>query len=154
AGLERLSQSIESMCLEFRKLVEEQHAMVRKRDLPGTRTQAAPDQGRHAGGMMWCAKRTAIGQGTAFDLTGHRGDHRYSAGVRGGRMVGSRAASIDLPVPGGPTSHMIFRPWQIFLLEADLAICFGSPIQARVLRLSGGWYFQKIVKGAKPLFRL
>jgi hypothetical protein len=26
-----------------------------------------------------------------------------SAGVSGGRMVGSRAANIDLPAPGGPT---------------------------------------------------
>src|SRR5258705_6028259 len=30
-----------------------------------------------------------------------------SAGVSGGRMVASRAASIDLPAPGGPTINML-----------------------------------------------
>jgi hypothetical protein len=35
--------------------------------------------------MMWRAKRTAIGQGTAFDLTGHRGNHRYLEQFRGGQ---------------------------------------------------------------------
>ena len=34
-----------------------------------------------------------------------------SAGVSGGRIVGSRAASIDLPAPGGPTMSMLFCQW-------------------------------------------
>ena len=31
-----------------------------------------------------------------------------SAGVSGGRMVASRAASIDLPAPGGPTINRLW----------------------------------------------
>ncbi len=30
-----------------------------------------------------------------------------SDGASGGRMVGNRAASIDLPAPGGPTINML-----------------------------------------------
>ena len=33
-----------------------------------------------------------------------------SAGVSGGRMVGSRAASMDLPAPGGPTMSRLWPP--------------------------------------------
>ena len=33
-----------------------------------------------------------------------------SAGVSGGRIVGSRAASIDLPAPGGPTINRLCPP--------------------------------------------
>jgi hypothetical protein len=35
---------------------------------------------------------------------------RLSPGVRGGRMVGSRWASIDLPVPGEPIIMMWIPP--------------------------------------------
>ena len=33
-----------------------------------------------------------------------------SAGVSGGRMPASRAASIDLPEPGGPTMSRLWPP--------------------------------------------
>jgi hypothetical protein len=41
---------------EFREFVKEQHAMMGERDFAGPRVQAAADQGRHAGGVMWRAK--------------------------------------------------------------------------------------------------
>jgi len=39
--LERLAQHLEHVAAEFRQLVEEEHALVRKRDLAGPRRRAA-----------------------------------------------------------------------------------------------------------------
>src|SRR5215469_6333327 len=50
------------------------------------------------------AERLPVGERAADDLAGDGGDHgtsRSSAGDNGGRIDGSRAASIDLPAPGG-----------------------------------------------------
>ena len=49
SGFERLAQRIEHRALEFRKLVEKQHAEVREADLAGPNTQTATDQRRHRG---------------------------------------------------------------------------------------------------------
>ena len=76
AGLERLAQRVERLRLEFRQLVEEQHAVVRERNFARPRMQAAADQRRHAGGVMRRAERPAVGERAAFDLAGDRGDHR------------------------------------------------------------------------------
>jgi hypothetical protein len=76
AGFQRLAQRIERLRLEFREFVKEQHAVMGERDFAGPRMQAAADQSRHAGGVMRRAKRSPIGQCTAFDLAGDRGDHR------------------------------------------------------------------------------
>ena len=76
AGLERLAQRVERLRLEFRQLVEEQHAVMGERDFARPRVQAAADQRRHAGGVMRCAERPPVGERAAFDLAGDRGDHR------------------------------------------------------------------------------
>ena len=76
AGLERLAQRIEHLRLEFRQLVEEEHAVMRERDFARPRAQAAADQRRHAGGMMRRAERPAVGERAVLDLARDRGDHR------------------------------------------------------------------------------
>ena len=65
----------ERLRLEFRQLVQKQHAVVRERNFAGPRVQAAADQRRHAGGMMRGAERTAVGERAAFDFAGDRSDH-------------------------------------------------------------------------------
>jgi len=62
--------------VEFWKLVEEQDAVMGKRDFAGPRMQPAADEGRHAGGVIRRPERPAIGQRAALDLAGNRGDHR------------------------------------------------------------------------------
>jgi hypothetical protein len=76
AGLQRLAQRVEGLRLEFRELVEEQDAMMGERDFSRSRMQAAADQRRHAGRVVRCAERPAIGQRAALDFAGDRGDHR------------------------------------------------------------------------------
>ena len=75
AGLERLAQRFERLRLEFRQLVEKQHALMGERDFARPRAHAAADQRRHAGGMVRRAERPPVGQRAAFDLAGDRGDH-------------------------------------------------------------------------------
>jgi hypothetical protein len=58
AGLERLAQRVERLRLEFRQLVEEQHAVVRERYFARPRMQSAADQRRHC----W---PSGAGRGTA-----------------------------------------------------------------------------------------
>ncbi len=77
AGLERLAQRVEHLRLEFRQLVEKQHAVMGERDFARPHAQAAADQRRHAGGMVRRAERPAIGQCAAFDLVGDGSDHRH-----------------------------------------------------------------------------
>jgi hypothetical protein len=77
AALQRLAQRVESLRLEFRQLVEEEHAVMRERDLAGPGAQAAADQRRHAGGMVRAAERPPVRERAAFDLARDRGDHRH-----------------------------------------------------------------------------
>ena len=49
---------------------------MRERDFTRPRVQAAADQRRHAGGMVWSSKRPPIGQRAAFDFAGDGRDHR------------------------------------------------------------------------------
>ena len=77
AGLQRLAQRVEHRRLEFGKLVEEQHAVMRERDLARLGAQAAADQRRHAGRMMRRAERPAVGERAFLDLARDRGDHRH-----------------------------------------------------------------------------
>ena len=49
AGFQRLPQRIQNLRLEFRQLIQKQHAMVRERYLAGPRVQPATDQRGHAG---------------------------------------------------------------------------------------------------------
>ena len=76
AGFQRLAQRIERLRLEFRQLVEKQHAVMGERDFARPRMQAAADQRRHAGGMMRRAERPPVGQRAALDLAGDGRDHR------------------------------------------------------------------------------
>ncbi len=62
---------------------------------------------------MRCAEWAAVGQRAAFDLArrGHHGDfEKFGGRQRGGRIEGSRAASMDLPEPGGPTMSRLCPP--------------------------------------------
>ena len=51
-----------------------------------------------------------------------------SAGVSGGRMVGSRVASIDLPEPGGPT---ISRLWPPAAATSSARLALSWPLMSR-----------------------
>src|SRR5208283_1334518 len=66
--LERLAQGVERLRLELGQLVQEQHAVVRERNLAGPRLRAAADERRHGGGVVRRAKRTPIGELAAGDL--------------------------------------------------------------------------------------
>ena len=57
AGLERLAQHLEHAPIPFRQLVEEQHAVMRERDLAGARIAAAADERDAARRVMRRAKR-------------------------------------------------------------------------------------------------
>lgn len=77
AVLQRLSQRIQHTWIELRQFVEEQHAIMRKRDFARPRAHAAAGQRGHAGGMMRRAKWPARGQCSAVDFASHRCDHRH-----------------------------------------------------------------------------
>ena len=77
AGFERLAQRVEHLRLEFRQLVEKQHAVMRERNFARLGAQAAADQRRHRGRMMRRAERPPVGQRAVLDLARDRGDHRH-----------------------------------------------------------------------------
>jgi hypothetical protein len=58
--------------------------------------------------MMRSAERPVIGERAAVDLAMETSSN--SAGDSGGRIEGSRAASIDLPEPGGPLISRLCPP--------------------------------------------
>ena len=76
AVLHRLAERIQHPRIEFRQFVEKQHALVRQRNLARPGAGAAAGQRGHAGGMVRCAERPAVGQRAVLDRAGHRGDHR------------------------------------------------------------------------------
>ena len=89
--------------------------MMCERDLRQSAPQAAADQSWHAGGMMRCAKRPAVGERATFDRAGDRRDHRdfEEFGRRQRRppsIDGSRAASIVPARRGGPTIKRLWPP--------------------------------------------
>lgn len=83
AGFDRLPERIEHLRLEFGKLVEEEHAAMRKRNLAGLRAQAAADHRGHARGMMRIAERPLVGERAVLDRARDRGDHRNLEQLRG-----------------------------------------------------------------------
>ena len=114
AALERLAQRIEHLRLELRQLVEEQYAVVGERHLAraarsGRRRRAPPSRpndaarGR-AGGST--ARRSASWPATDWIIE----TSSSSRGASGGRIEGSRCASIDLPAPGGPLISRLWPP--------------------------------------------
>ena len=76
AVLKRLPQRVQHARVELGQFVEEQHALVRQRNLAGLGANAAAGQRRHAGGMMRAAERPLGGERAAFDLAGDGSDHR------------------------------------------------------------------------------
>ena len=76
AVLQRLAQRIQHARIELRQFVEEQHALMRQRDLAGLGAHAAAGQRRHAGGMMRRAERPPRGQRAVADFAGDGSDHR------------------------------------------------------------------------------
>jgi len=62
--------------VELRQFVEEQHALMRQRNLAGLGAEAAAGQGCHAGGMMRGAERPPRGQRAVADFAGDGSDHR------------------------------------------------------------------------------
>ena len=106
AILERLAQRIEHARVELGQFVEEQHAIVGERDLAGPGAHAAAGQRCHAGGMVRRrnGRRLVSAPPSITPATEATNDtSRSSAGASGGRIDGKRAASMDLPAPGGPT---------------------------------------------------
>src|SRR5690606_27344380 len=75
-GLDRLAQRIEHLWRKFGKLVEEQYAIMRQRNLPRPHPDAAADHGGHGGGMMGSAKWPPVAQLSVGQFAGNRGDHR------------------------------------------------------------------------------
>ncbi len=76
AVLQRLAQRIQHARIELRQFVEEQHALMRQRNLAGFCAHAAAGQRGHAGGMMRRAERPPRGQRAVADFAGDGGDHR------------------------------------------------------------------------------
>ena len=115
AVLERLAQNLEHVLLELRQLVEEEHAVVGERHLARPGHVAAADQAGVGDGVVGRAERPGDEQrcllrqqpGDGIDLGGLEG---LVQGQIAGRMVGSRRASMVLPVPGAPTSRILCPP--------------------------------------------
>src|SRR3954469_11902268 len=94
------------MRLKFRQLVEKENAVVCKRDFARPCTQAAAHQGRHARGMVRARNGRRLVRAPSLISPATEAimeTSSSSGGVSGGKMVGRRAASMDLPAPGGPT---------------------------------------------------
>ena len=104
--LQRLPERFEDIAVELRKLVEEQHAMVRPRDLAGRQARPAADHRRRTrscdagvrnGGR---ATSSVIGPSPAADATIVTAS--AAASSSGGRSPGTSVASRSCPSPGGP----------------------------------------------------
>ena len=107
ARFQRLAQHLEHAAVPFGELVQEQHAVMRERNFARARVAAAADQCHCARGVMRRAERTltppARNEPAAIDATAATSSASSSAS--GGSNAGSRWASIDLPVPGGPMNN-------------------------------------------------
>src|SRR5437773_5978590 len=60
AGLERLAQGFEHLAVEFRQLVQKQHAVVRERYFAGARVAASADQRDAGSRVVRSAKRALL----------------------------------------------------------------------------------------------
>ena len=113
--LERLPQHLEDPAIELRHLVEEQHAVVRERDLAGPRNRTAADKRDVRDGVMRRAEGTlptsSPAPAAAFRLRSGspctRAPRRTSVA---GESSPSRLASIVLPAPGGPVRSRLWPP--------------------------------------------
>ena len=114
AVLERLAERLERGPLELGELVQDEHSPVREADLSRPRPGAASDQRRDRGVVVRRAKRPGRDQRPVrTEHPGDRVDPRHLerlAVESGGRIPGSRRASIVFPVPGGPASRRLCPP--------------------------------------------
>ena len=107
AGLERLAQRVERRRLELRQFVEEQHAVMRERNLAGPGAQSAADQRGHRRGMMRRAERPPVGERAVLDLARDRRDHRHFEQLRGRqrRQDGRQTRGEHRLAGAGRTDH-------------------------------------------------
>jgi cob(I)alamin adenosyltransferase len=77
SGLERLAQRVEHLRIEFRKLVEEQHAEMGKRRFAWPRSRAAADQCSHARRMVRRTERSVAADAPSGEVAGKTPDHAY-----------------------------------------------------------------------------
>ena len=115
AVLERLPQRLERGSLELRQLVEEQHAAVREARLAGPRARARRRRSppsRRCGAARGTAARRRAGRSAASSPATEwiRVTSSASSSASGGRIPGSRRASIVFPVPGGPAKSRLWPP--------------------------------------------
>ena len=114
-ALERLAQHLEHVAVELRQLVEEQHAVVRQRDLARPRTRRRRRPARRptpcgaaretaAAASRRAGSRAATSERIAADL------ERLVLVESAAGVPGSRCASMLLPVPGGPISSRLCSP--------------------------------------------
>ena len=113
AVLQRLAQRLERRPGELGELVEEEHAVVGERRLARRR---AASRRRRARRRRSCGAARGTGGASARPpscwpaIECRRVTSIASAGVIGGRIDGSRRASIVLPVPGGPWRKRLWPP--------------------------------------------
>jgi hypothetical protein len=86
AGLDRLTQAVQSLGLEFGKLIEKQDALMGERNLARAPPARSP-------AIEWISDTSSS-----------------SRGVNGGKIDGSRAKSMDLPARGGPLKRRLWPP--------------------------------------------
>ena len=106
ARFERLAQHFQRVPVPFGQLVEEQHAVVRERDLARARLGAAADQRDRAGA---CGAARGTGARASAPASRPRplteataAASSASASLASGSRPGRREASKVLPQPGGP----------------------------------------------------
>jgi hypothetical protein len=110
--LKRLAQDLEDVAAARRPCIQEEHAMVGQRHLARHRLIAPTDQTHIREGVMGGAKRPGRDQrGAVAGEAGNVWIHvvsMVSARVIAGRMVVRRRTSLDVPVPGGPSSSRLW----------------------------------------------
>ena len=112
AVLQGLAQHLQDVLFEFRQFVQKQHAVVGQGDLAGPGNGAAADQAGVGDGVVGRTEGANGDQSVAAGAAGRRWSGSWSSpgprrSERAGRIVGSRRASIVLPLPGGPTHQEI-----------------------------------------------
>ena len=113
AGFERLAQRIENLSLKFGQFVEEQDALMGERDF--ARPGMDPPPTSAAIEAEWCGarkgRRSVNAPPANCPATEWMSEtSSNSRGISGGRIDGSRAASMDLPAPGGPFINKLWPP--------------------------------------------
>jgi hypothetical protein len=140
--LERLPQDLKDVAAELGQFIQEEHAVVRQRDLAGRRHVTPADQSGIRDGLVGGAKRAGRHQRLRPPVRPAtlwiRVVSMASARVMAGRIVVRRRASIDVPVPGGPRRRILWaerlrhvhlhlgpwpRPKRSLLMGRGLAEC-------------------------------